>query len=182
MSPRRGLAAWLLVGATACAGEGGAAPVREPAAPLISIAPDSTAPAAFAASVSASASAAPPAPAKDAPSALVWAQDEGEARARAGLEGRPLLVYLRAGWSVGSLWMEREVWTEPRVVASARGFVALRLDLTSPEGDAELYAQRYGATALPAVVIFDVEGRRAALLLGAQRPEALLSALESAAE
>jgi hypothetical protein len=68
------------------------------------------------------------------------------------------------------------------VLAEGGAFIALWLDLTSAEGDAELYAQRYGASALPAVALFDREGRPAGLLLGGQGPEALLPALRTASD
>lgn len=113
---------------------------------------------------------------------VAWERAEPDARARARREGRPLLVYLRADWSAGSLWMERELWSDPRVVAAARAFVALELDVTRAEGDAELVAQRYGANKLPTIALFDREGRSVASLSGEQRPEALLTALSAAAE
>jgi thiol:disulfide interchange protein len=130
----------------------------------------------------------PAAPARGAPEkraspatgSVVWERAEFDARARARREGRPLLVYLRADWSAGSLWMEREVWSDARVASAARAFVALALDVTSAEGDAELYAQRYGANKLPTVALFDREGRRVASLSGEQPVEALLAALSAA--
>jgi thiol:disulfide interchange protein len=113
---------------------------------------------------------------------MAWERDEGVARARARREGRPLLVYLRADWSAASLWMEREIWSDPRVLAEGGAFVALWLDVTSAEGDAELYAQRYGASALPAVALFDREGRPAGLVLGERGVDALLAALRAASD
>jgi thiol:disulfide interchange protein len=78
--------------------------------------------------------------------------------------------------------MEREVLSDPSVLAEARGFIALRLDLTAAEGDAELYAERYGASALPAVALFDREGRRVALLLGPKPAAELAAAMRAASE
>lgn len=144
-----------------------------PAVPVVEIAPgEPRLPSATAAPPGGSAKTAPAPP-------LAWERDEAAARARARREGRPLIVYLRADWSAGSLWMDREVWSDARVLAEARAFVAVWLDLTSAEGDAELYAQRYAATAIPAVALFDREGRAAGTLLGARGPEAVVPALRA---
>jgi predicted hotdog family 3-hydroxylacyl-ACP dehydratase len=66
------------------------------------------------------------------------------------------------------------------MLAEARAFVAVWLDLTSAEGDAELYAQQYAVSAIPAVALFDREGRTAGTLLGARGPEAVVPALRAA--
>jgi thiol:disulfide interchange protein len=122
------------------------------------------------------------APVAPEPRHVAWERSEPDGRARARREARPLLVYLRADWATDSLWMEREIWSDPRVVLATMPFVAVVIDVTSAEGDAELYAQRYGVEALPTVVLFDGDGRRVASLSGAQRTEALIEAMRSASE
>jgi thiol:disulfide interchange protein len=115
---------------------------------------------------SASVSAAPRAPRRAPDGAIAWETSEPDARARARSRRLPFLVYACAEWSVPCLELDRTVWRAPGVVAAARRFVALRLDLTSAEGDAELFAQRYELTAVPTILLFDAEGRRAASLRG----------------
>jgi hypothetical protein len=164
----------ILAAALAVVAPSGCAPqAPPPAAPVVAIASGDPPPPAAAPPL-------PGAPAKAAPAPpLAWERDEPAARARARREGRPLIVYLRADWSAGSLSMDREVWSDARVLAEARAFVPLWLDLTRAEGDAELYAQRYGATAIPALALFDPEGRAAARLLGAQGAPAVVAALRA---
>jgi thiol:disulfide interchange protein DsbD len=114
--------------------------------------------------------------------AIAWETSEREARERARRGGLPLLVFARASWSAGSLEMERKAWVDPRVVAAARRFVALRLDLTDAEGDAELHAQRYDLTAVPMTVLFDARGRKVAARAGWIEPAALEADLLEAAQ
>jgi thiol:disulfide interchange protein DsbD len=78
--------------------------------------------------------------------------------------------------------MERRVWTDPRVVAAARPFVALRLDMTDTEGDAERLAERYEVVGMPATVLFDARGQRVKSLLGYRDPAELAAALRAVAE
>ncbi len=120
------------------------------------------------------------APAAAAP--IAWETSEPAARERARRSGRPLIVWVRADWAVAALEMERTSWADPRVAAAARPFVALRLDVSEAEGDAERYAERYQVTGLPTTVLVDARGVRVAGLVGYQDGERLASALRAAAE
>lgn len=127
-------------------------------------------------------SASSPRATKTAPS-IVWETSERDARDRARKEGRPLIVWARAEWAAAALQMERTTWTDARVAAAVRAFVALRLDLTDAESaDASITAERYEIVAMPATVIFDTRGQRVSVLHGFADTEALLAALARAVE
>jgi thiol:disulfide interchange protein len=93
-----------------------------------------------------------------------------------------MIVWMRAEWAASAVRMEREVWSDPRVISAARPFVALRLDLTEAEGDAERYAERYEVTGMPTTVLFDARGRKVASLFGYQDVDRLVGALLGAAQ
>lgn len=112
----------------------------------------------------------------------VWLTSEPEARALARERGMPFVVYACAAWSAACAEMDRKVIGDPRVVAQLRGFVALKLDLTDTEGEAELYARRYDVTGLPMIVLFDAQGRRVAALTGYLDAPSLARELERASE
>lgn len=114
--------------------------------------------------------------------AIAWETSEPEARARAHRQGLPMLVFAFAAWAAGSAEMDRAVWSDPNVVAVAARFVALRLDLTAAEGDAEGYAQRYGVVAVPETVVLDGEGRVVDRASGVANVERVLAALRKADE
>jgi len=113
---------------------------------------------------------------------LVWETSVSEAQARARRQRRPMLVYLRADWSAAALELDRGVWSDPRVLRAARGFVALKLDLSAAEGDAELYAQHFGVRAVPTTVVLDAAGKQVGMLAGAFEAEDLLPVLAKADE
>ena len=145
--------------------------------PLISIPAEERAlPVAPAANVAASAR-----PASPGAAPIAWMTSERDARDRARKQSLPLLVYVRADWAAACLEMERSAWLDPRVGAAARPFVALRLDVTEAEGDAELYAQRYGVSGIPEILVVDPAGRTVARSVGASSSEALVSLLHDAA-
>ncbi|MFT3772099.1 MAG: thioredoxin family protein [Minicystis sp.] len=120
-------------------------------------------------------------PARAAATSIAWMTSERDAREKARRLGLPLLVWVRAEWAATALEMERKTWAEPRVVQAAAPFVALRLDVTEAEGDAELLAQRYAVDSMPATILFDASGHKAAVLRGYTDAAALAAALSRAA-
>lgn len=106
---------------------------------------------------------------------------ERDARDRARRQNLPLLVYVHADWSVPCVELERGAWRDPRVLAEARGFVPLRLDVTATDDDDELYAQRYGVRGVPEIIVVDPAGRTLARSVGAPSADDLVSLLHGAA-
>jgi thiol:disulfide interchange protein len=113
---------------------------------------------------------------------IAWIDSEPEARARARRAGRPMLVWVRADWDAATLEMERRVWTDAAVIAKVRPFVALRLDLTEAEGNAELYAKQFDVQGLPTTIVMDQSGKRVASILGYRDAATVLEALQAAEE
>lgn len=93
-------------------------------------------------------------------SSIAWTTSESEARDRARREDRPLLIFADAAWCVPCRELEAGLFTEPRVIAAARGAVALRLDVTDVDDPLVARAmERLGARGLPLVVVLGPEGR-----------------------
>jgi thiol:disulfide interchange protein len=141
-------ASLVLVFLVACGGGGGSSPL------------EARLPTAAQPAASAAASSSQTQPSKAAPGAIVWETSEVDARARAKKRGLPLLIFACAAWSAACHAMERDVWTDPRVVALAPRFVWLKIDLTDTEGDAELVAQRLGVAGVPMTMVVDSDGTR----------------------
>ncbi len=112
---------------------------------------------------------------------IAWETSEPAARERSLRAGLPMIVWVRAEWAVPALAMERGAWRDPRVVAAARAFVALRVDVTEADAEAEAAAKRYGVTTMPMTVLIDAKGRRAVALEGGADAETLAAALAKVA-
>jgi thiol:disulfide interchange protein len=78
--------------------------------------------------------------------------------------------------------MDRAVWPDARVARAASRFVALRLDLTDAEGDAEGYAQRYDVPGVPTTIVIDADGHVVDRVVGSASVDRVLAALRKAEE
>jgi thiol:disulfide interchange protein len=76
--------------------------------------------------------------------------------------------------------MERETFADPRIAMPAHPFVALRIDLSDDQPDAELVASRYALRAVPTTLVLSSGGQEAARLEGAASVEDVLAALGAA--
>jgi thiol:disulfide interchange protein DsbD len=113
---------------------------------------------------------------------IAWLDDYGAARARAEREGKPLLVDFGASWCGACEELDRDTFSDRRVVAAAQDFVAVRIDLSpgkdSPEKRAVL--RGYEERGLPLVVIHDREGKERHRVKQFVPPEEFLGLLEDA--
>ncbi len=90
---------------------------------------------------------------------LTWEHDEGVALAKAKSEQRPLIVDFTAEWCGACKKMSKETFSDPRVMAKASKFVAVKIDATSDEDpQVDAVKEKYKVVGLPTVVIYDSKG------------------------
>ena len=114
------------------------------------------------------------------PAAPVWHTNDENAEAVARRERRPRVVDVRADWCPNCRSVEATVLRDPRVAAELSRFVATSLDVTAQDAAASRIATKYDAEALPAIRVFDADGRRVAATDGAVDVASLLAALAKA--
>jgi len=84
--------------------------------------------------------------------AIQWQPYSDQALAQARAEGRKVLVDFTAAWCAQCKELEHKTFSDPRVGAAAREFVALRADMTDFSGhQAQEWKRQYGIYGLPTV-------------------------------
>jgi len=112
-----------------------------------------------------------------APGGIAWMTDEAAALAAAHQGQRPVLIDFYADWCAACKDLDRKTFADPRVVATADRFVALRVDSSDPsDPEAKALHRKYGVVGLPTLVFIDRTGRIAERETVTQfiAPEALL--------
>lgn len=95
-----------------------------------------------------------------APAGIAWMTDEAAALAAAHREKRPVLIDFYADWCAACKDLDRKTFSDPRVVAAADRFVALRVDGSDPsDPEAKALHRKYGVVGLPTLVFIDRTGR-----------------------
>ncbi len=90
---------------------------------------------------------------------LRWLHSEPDATTLAATEKRPLMVDFTAEWCGACKEMAKETFADPRVMAKAANFVAVKVDATDDEDpQVDKVKGKYKVVGLPTVVIYDSKG------------------------
>ena len=118
----------------------------------------------------------PPVPAKPKLTAIQWEPSFEEAMTRAKAENKPLMVDVYATWCGPCKMMEKEVYTDPDVIAQSANWVSVKIDGEKRPD----VAQAYGVTGYPTILFVSNTGKPFATLPGAEAAPAFVQTMRDA--
>jgi len=113
---------------------------------------------------------------------LQWEADYHAALARASQEQKPMLVDFSASWCGACQELERNTFTDPRVVREGEHFVRVRIDLSPGQDNPEKRAllSRYEHRGLPLVVLHKPSGEATSRVTSFVEPDRMLELMREA--
>ena len=91
---------------------------------------------------------------------IQWLDYDEELVQRAKSEAKPVIIDFTADWCIPCREMEHRTFSSPPVIARARQFVTLRVDLThSTKPENRSLMERYRVKGVPTVIFLDRDGR-----------------------
>jgi thiol:disulfide interchange protein DsbD len=111
---------------------------------------------------------------------LQWEASESVARERALAEVRPVLIDFTAEWCGACNELSRHTFADPRVMAEASRFVAVKVDATQEDDPAvDRVKDKYRVVGLPTVVVLGSDGNERLRFTEFVPPERFLDAIRS---
>jgi thiol:disulfide interchange protein len=112
---------------------------------------------------------------------IAWLTDEEAALAKAQSEGKPVLIDFGARWCEGCKRLDRETFPSTKVRKESQRFVALRIDLSEDDGEAERIRRKYRIGGLPVLLLLDKRGNEVERLVDFVEPAELVATMKCSA-
>jgi thiol:disulfide interchange protein DsbD len=113
-----------------------------------------------------------------APKGVAWVHTDTQARA----EGKPLLLDFYAQWCGVCKQLDRETFSDKRVVEMAEHFVMAKIDLTTPTAASSALREKFRIAAMPTIVFVGPDGveRTDLRIVGFAGPDQMIERMKSA--
>ncbi len=100
-----------------------------------------------------------PSPEPAAPKEIQWITSEPEGLALARQAQKPIMIDFYADWCLPCVKMDRETFTDPRVISQLGRFVSIRVDLTESTEEGTRLTEKYSVAVIPTIAFFSPSGK-----------------------
>jgi thioredoxin-related protein len=88
---------------------------------------------------------------------IPWRKDLTEAQEESKRTGRPMMVDVFTDWCSWCKKLDSDTYSDAKVIAKSRDFVALKLNPERSDGEAK-FAERYGVSGYPTILFLEPDG------------------------
>jgi thiol:disulfide interchange protein DsbD len=109
-----------------------------------------------------------------------WEAFSEERIARAKDEGRPVMIDFSAEWCIPCRELDHKTFTDEAVIEYSEGFVRLKMDLTTIDGEKKRIKRDFGVRGVPTIIFLDTSGeeKSAARVTGFIGPDLFLERMK----
>ncbi len=111
---------------------------------------------------------------------IEWAKFSGESLEEARAQGKPVMIDFSADWCIPCRELEHKTFSNADVIDYSEGFVRLKMDLTSIDGEKRRIKRDFGVRGVPTIIFLDASGTEntAARVTGFVGPDEFLERMK----
>lgn len=108
---------------------------------------------------------------------IEWRKNYDEGLAEAKKLSRPVFVDVYAEWCTWCHKLDKEVYSNPKMIAFLKGYIAVKVD-SEDNKDGTQFAEKYDVTGLPTMMVTDPSGNVTNRFTGYKTAEELIGEIE----
>jgi thiol:disulfide interchange protein DsbD len=118
------------------------------------------------------------------PSEIDWVHYDNQTIQDFLVDGKPVFMDFYADWCAPCKQLDRETFTDERVIETAKSFTMIKVDCTAPDAATRAFMNRYQVVGMPTLIFLSASGRELEQLreIGFVGPDKMLQSMQEILE